>query len=219
MVIAVIPAKGVSSRIPRKNLQIIEGIPLVEWSLRTAKAWERITRIITITDDNEIAALAKLYGSEVIPCEKEDTQDAVTTSRRWMKMCKKLPDTDTALFQPTTPFRTLRSLESQWAAYEGADVCISVSKLSKALFDENGVPGLPPEQQLTRLSQNEPSRFTLEGFCILSRTGYLAEAKHLYEGDVRMFEVGCLESIDIDWPEDLAFARLIAGVAATQSGY
>lgn len=64
-VVAVIPARGGSKGIPRKNLLEVGGFPLIEWSIRSAMDASSIDRVIVTTDDDEIAAVARRAGAEV----------------------------------------------------------------------------------------------------------------------------------------------------------
>lgn len=65
MKIAVIPARGGSKRIPRKNIKLFGGLPMMAWSIRAAIASECFDRIIVSTDDDAIAHIATQYGAEV----------------------------------------------------------------------------------------------------------------------------------------------------------
>ena len=65
MKIAVIPARGGSKRIPRKNIKEFCGKPMIAWSIETAKASGLFDHIIVSTDDAEIAEVAKQWGAEV----------------------------------------------------------------------------------------------------------------------------------------------------------
>ncbi len=65
MNIAIIPARGGSKRIPRKNIKEFHGKPLIAYSIEAAKASKCFDRIIVSTDDKEIAEVAKQYGAEV----------------------------------------------------------------------------------------------------------------------------------------------------------
>lgn len=64
-VIAVIPARGGSKRIPRKNIKLFHGKPLIAYSIEVAKKSKLFDHIIVSTDDEEIAGIAKEYGAEV----------------------------------------------------------------------------------------------------------------------------------------------------------
>ena len=63
-VLALIPARGGSKGIPRKNIRLFAGYPLIAWSIAAAKQSELVTRIIVSTDDEEIAAIAREFGAE-----------------------------------------------------------------------------------------------------------------------------------------------------------
>ena len=65
MNIAIIPARGGSKRIPRKNIKLFFGKPMIAWSIEAAKASGCFDRIVVSTDDDEIAEIAKRYGAEV----------------------------------------------------------------------------------------------------------------------------------------------------------
>ena len=64
-VVALIPARGGSKSIPKKNIYKILGKPLIAWTILQAKSSEKISRVIVSTDDEEIAKIAKEYGAEV----------------------------------------------------------------------------------------------------------------------------------------------------------
>jgi len=65
-IIAIIPARGGSKGIPKKNIQLLAGKPLISYTIDTAWHSEKITRVIVSTDDHEIAAVSKQYGAEVV---------------------------------------------------------------------------------------------------------------------------------------------------------
>lgn len=65
MIIAVIPARGGSKRIPRKNIRLFEGKPIIAWSIEAAIASGCFDRVIVSTDDEEIAAIALQYGADI----------------------------------------------------------------------------------------------------------------------------------------------------------
>lgn len=63
--LAIIPARGGSKGLPRKNIKLLNGLPLICYSIKAALASNLIDRVIVSTDDNEIASVAKNYGAEV----------------------------------------------------------------------------------------------------------------------------------------------------------
>lgn len=64
MKVAIIPARGGSKRIPRKNIKLFCGKPMIAWSIEAAQKSGIFDRIIVSTDDNEVAEVAKIYGAE-----------------------------------------------------------------------------------------------------------------------------------------------------------
>ena len=75
MKVAVIPARGGSKRIPRKNIKDFCGKPMIVWSIEVAKSSKLFDHIIVSTDDSEIAELAKKYGAEVPFIRPEELSD------------------------------------------------------------------------------------------------------------------------------------------------
>lgn len=64
-ILALIPARGGSKGIPRKNIRSFAGFPLIAWSIAAAKQSQLVTRVVVSTDDEEIAAVAREYGAEI----------------------------------------------------------------------------------------------------------------------------------------------------------
>ena len=65
MKLAVIPARGGSKRIPRKNVKLFAGKPMIAWSIEAAQRTGLFDRIVVSTDDEEIASIARKYGADV----------------------------------------------------------------------------------------------------------------------------------------------------------
>src|SRR5450759_2633130 len=63
-ILAIIPARGGSKGIPRKNIRLFAGYPLIAWSIAAARQSEMVTRTLVSTDDAEIAAVARSFGAE-----------------------------------------------------------------------------------------------------------------------------------------------------------
>ena len=79
MILGVIPARGGSKEIPRKNVKQINGKPLIAWTIEAAKESKIIDRYVVSTEDDEIAAVSREYGAEVIERPPELATDEATT--------------------------------------------------------------------------------------------------------------------------------------------
>ena len=66
MILGLIPARGGSKGVPRKNIKIINGKPLIAWTIEKAKRARLLDRFIVSTDDPEIAQVAREYGAEIL---------------------------------------------------------------------------------------------------------------------------------------------------------
>lgn len=116
-VVAVIPARGGSKGIPRKNLISVLGQPLIYWSIKIALESDKIDRVIVSTDDNEIAKVAQDFGAEVpfIRPEKfaEDTSLDIDVFKHlidWYKNSKFNLPTCFVHLRPTGPARCLKDI-------------------------------------------------------------------------------------------------------------
>lgn len=116
-ILAVIPARGGSKRIPRKNIKQLNGIPLLAYSIREALESKLIDRVVVSTDDEEIAAIAKRYGADVpflrpaeLAADKSPTVLCIEHALDTLKADG--DDYDCAVtLQPTNPLRTANDID------------------------------------------------------------------------------------------------------------
>ncbi|MEC9483022.1 MAG: pseudaminic acid cytidylyltransferase [Halomonas sp.] len=135
MNVAIIPARGGSKRIPRKNINVFCGKPMIAWSIEAARASACFDRIIVSTDDTEIARVARRHGAEVPflrPAELADdhtgTIPVVAHAIEWLGQAGQLPDAVCCLYA-TAPFVRPRDLQRGWQALQesGAEYAFSVT--------------------------------------------------------------------------------------------
>lgn len=111
-VLAIIPARGGSKGIPRKNIRLFAGYPLIAWSIAAAQKSTSVTRVIVSTDDEEIAAVAREWGAEtpfLRPAEfaADDSRDlpAFQHALGWLKSSEKYAPEIVVQLRPTSPIR------------------------------------------------------------------------------------------------------------------
>ena len=133
-IIAIIPARGGSKRVPKKNLRIFENLPLIVWSINAAKKSKFIDKIIVSSDDHEVLDLSIKNGVEihkrpkVLSTDKSSTKsllDHLYFETEKLKNAKYL-----VLLQPTTPLRTRNSIDSsivKLSRFKNLDGLIEVS--------------------------------------------------------------------------------------------
>ncbi len=117
-VLALIPARGGSKSIPRKNIQPFAGQPLIAYSIAAGLAAETVTRVIVSTDDQEIAAVARRYGAEtpfLRPAEfsLDNTPDLPVFQHalRWLAEHEGYRPEIVVQLRPTSPFRRVRHID------------------------------------------------------------------------------------------------------------
>lgn len=115
-VVAVVPARGGSKGVPRKNVRELGGKPLVAWPIDVAHATGSIDRTIVSTDDDEIAAVAREYGSDVFErpdrLARDDSLVVETIRHTVDRLADEGDDADyVVMLEPTTPFREPDDIE------------------------------------------------------------------------------------------------------------
>ncbi len=112
-VLALIPARGGSKGIPRKNIKDLGGHPLIAYSIAAGLSSELVTRTIVTTDDEEIACIARDYGAEVPflrPEEfaRDDTRDLPVFQHvlAWLHENEEYQPDVVVQLRPTSPFRS-----------------------------------------------------------------------------------------------------------------
>ena len=114
---ACIPARGGSKRVPRKNIRLFDGKPLIAHTIELALESKHIDRVFVTTEDEEIAYVAKKYGAEIIKRPKNLATD-VTPSLPVFQHAIQYLETNNifnpdivVILQPTSPLRTLSDIE------------------------------------------------------------------------------------------------------------
>lgn len=220
-ILAVVPARGGSKGIPRKNIAPLAGRPLIAYTLAAVQAAQSLERVIVSTDDAEIATVCRDLGAEVLMRPAEFADDHATTRAVLLHVVEALaadgyhPDAVMTL-QPTSPLRTPRHIDeaaSMFAADPQADSlvsCVPVPHIYHpySVMRRTGDGYLEPfvdAPQPTRRQDKEPA-FARNGAAIyITRTVRLSE--YIFGGRLIPYMMGEDESIDIDSPVDLVAAE------------
>lgn len=105
MILGIIPARGGSKGVPRKNIRTIAGKPLIVWTIEAAKASELLDRCVVSTEDREIAGLAKGYGAEVLIRPQELAADETDIVSVLQHAVNAINCDIAVLLHPTSPVR------------------------------------------------------------------------------------------------------------------
>ncbi|MCW7503723.1 acylneuraminate cytidylyltransferase family protein [Leptospira paudalimensis] len=122
MNLAIIPARGGSKGLPGKNIRLLNGKPLIVWSIEAAKKSKLLDRVLVSTDSEEIAKVAETNGCEVLMRSPELASDEATTISVIEDISKKIPEAKNFIvLQPTSPFRNKNLIDDCIAAYLSGD--------------------------------------------------------------------------------------------------
>jgi CMP-N-acetylneuraminic acid synthetase len=225
--LGVIPARGGSKGIPRKNLALLAGRPLLAYTCDAARACRRLARVIVSTDDAEIAAGARAGGVDVPfvrPAElSADDTPMLAVARHALDACEleagAMYDA-VVILQPTSPLRPASAIDAAIERMKetGADTVVTVVRVPHAFepgslmrLDERGrlVPGSDAPLVLRR--QDKPVLFARNGPAVLVIRRATLVGGSLYGPHVEPLEMAARESVDVDGPEDLALAEALIG--------
>jgi len=211
----VIPARGGSTGVPRKNVRLLQGEPMIARTIKTALRGTEPGRVIVITDDDEIAEISERFGAVVTREEKttgKATLDQVMV--RTIPFLKTLgaSDHDVLLtMQPTCPFiRAARITEAMEKFAEGAGSVITVvdDRHLGWTIDKYGTPQPDYKERVNR--QMLPPKFKESGAIIGARIGSILQYQTRIVEPIQLVEVPNGESLDIDTFSDWAVAEHLA---------
>lgn len=213
MNIAIVPARGGSKRLPKKNLLKLQGIPLLEYSINYAKANANIIdKIIVSTDDQEIKKLALNNGIDVIDRPQvlaTDTSSTVSAVKHVMENLEEEVE-NVVLLQPTNPLRPENLLQEAFQIFNSKKLN-SLMTMSRnhhklgSIIDQKFVPyNYEPGQR----SQDLEPLYYENGLIYISKAGMIHQNK-IMDADSFPFIVDHpFGEVDIDTKEDFLKAEM-----------
>ena len=216
--IVLIPARGGSKGIPRKNLRTVGDVPLVARSVRSAISAGRNWPVFVSTDDPEIAGVARTEGARVVDRPAELSTDQASSEDAISHFLDTTGTTTGSLImiQPTSPFLQGDDLVRLAALRDGFDsgltVCESHAFIWRAERDAtlSGVNHDPAVRK--RRQDNTTEEFFENGAAYYMDVAGFLRHRHRFFGRIGFVSMPRLRSIEIDDPDDLALADLISRV-------
>lgn len=214
-ILAVIPARGGSKGILRKNIREVGGKPLLSWTIDEAKKSDYIDRLIVSTDDEEIAAVARHNGVDVpFLRPKNLAMDDTPGIAPVLHAVEALQGYDyVVLLQPTSPLRQVADIDGciEKCVIEQAKACVSVTLAEKTPYwmyhlSDNGhlKSVINAEKQFFR-RQDIPPVFCLNGAVYIAETNWLQKTQSFLEPETVGYVMPQERSIDIDNEMDIVF--------------
>ncbi|MDX9864925.1 MAG: acylneuraminate cytidylyltransferase family protein [Anaerolineaceae bacterium] len=223
-ILTIIPARGGSKGIPKKNIAPLAGKPLIAWVIEAALASKRISRLIVDTDSEEIAAVAREWGAEtpyMRPEEyaRDNTPSIVTLqhSLRWFEEHEGYVPDYLMCLQATTPFLTTADIDGAVALLEEkqAEALVSVSPAKhppqwlRKVDEDDRLQDYFPAQPFISRRQDVAPAYELNGAIFIARPGLLLEKGTWYVDGTCGYVMENEVWVDIDTPFDLQLADLV----------
>jgi len=212
--IAIIPARGGSKRIPRKNLYPLNGKPMIAYAIELAKESGLFRRIIVSTDDEEIAAISQEYGAEtpfVRPQELSDdftgTTPVLLHALNWLISQGDQPDAVCKIY-PTCPLLKVEYLTQGYQALKTHDFAFAASTfdfpIQRALrkLDGGGVEPIFPEHIASRSQDLEEAIHDVGQFYWGKADIWLTNSK-IFSNRSKPIAIARIDAQDIDTIDDI----------------
>lgn len=225
MNIAIIPARGGSKRIPRKNIKKFFGRPIIAWSIQTAKQSNCFNKIIVSTEDPEIAEIANQYDAETpfirpqsLADDYANTLDVMRHAVEWAEIEYGEKLKNVCCIYPTAPLikstditNSLQVLQDESCAFVfSAKEYISPIQRSFRVNSKNRVEMFTPSQFYVRSQDLERAYHDAGQFYWGKKIAWLTE-KNIFAADSVPYMLDKYRAVDIDSPEDWLFAEVIFG--------
>ncbi|MGO0790239.1 acylneuraminate cytidylyltransferase family protein [Herbaspirillum seropedicae] len=228
-ILALIPARGGSKRLPGKNVRLLGGKPLIEWSIDAARSMDAITDVVVSTDDPGIAALARRAGASVPGLRPAalatDTASSVDVAVHALAQYEdEHGQVDgLLLLQPTSPFRSHASLHAGLALFNSQPGCSVVGVSPVAThplwcfrLEQGKLQPFVEGGGLHLRSQDLPPAYTINGGFYLVPADVLRNSRSLYAPDMLPLIMDSpMELIDIDTEQDWQRAEQILATLPT----
>ena len=211
--LAVIPARGGSKRLPRKNTLELNGLPVISYTISAAKQSTYIDCILVTSEDAEILSISQDAGVEIIRRPAELASDTTTTIDVIEHAIKNSEHFDyIVLLQPTSPLRTAEHIDEAIKLLDAkkADAIASVCEVdhnplwANTLDSSLSMSGFINESIHNKRSQDLETHYRLNGaIYICSTDRLLSEKRFLISNDIYAYTMSKETSIDIDERIDL----------------
>lgn len=223
-VLGIIPARGGSKGVPRKNIRDVAGKPLIAWSIEEAKKSKYIDRLILSSEDVEIIKVAQEWGCDVpFVRPAELSQDDTPGIEPILHAIRSLPGYDyVVMLQPTSPLRKVEDIDGciELCVSKQVSACVSVTEPDKSPYwmftvaDDGLMHPLIEQTEIIPRRQDLPKVFALNGAVYVSESAVMLEQRTFLTENTIAYIMPKKASIDIDTEEDISIAETFLKLAA-----
>lgn len=221
-ILGIIPARGGSKGIPRKNLVSIKGKPLIAYTIGESLKSKYLDKIVVSTEDDEITQVSQNYGAETIKRPTELSGDSVFTEDVLLDAANQLKIKENyfadiiVVLQPTSPLRTAYDIDQAITIYNknNCDAVVSVSKTKHPphwiyKLDNNNKMSKFISTREIRRRQDSPNLFQLNGAIFVTNISHLQNTRKIISDNTIAYIMPEERSIDIDSYFDLKITEFL----------
>ena len=217
--LAVIPARGGSKGIPRKNVLPLAGKPLIAYNIEQAFLSHLVTRVVVSTDDAEIGAVARQFGAEVVWRPAEISGDTASSEAALLHVLEYLETTEAyqpdllVFLQCTSPLTLAQDIDGTIQALldQGADTSLAVTPFHYFLWQsrEGDAVGINHDKAVRLLRQQREPQYLETGAVYVMKAPGFRSAGHRFFGCTAMYVIPPERRLEIDDPVDFDVAQVL----------
>lgn len=217
--LAIIPARGGSKRLPRKNVLKLAGKPLIVWSIEAGLKSKYLDKIVVTSDDDEILNISEKTGTAIIKRPDYLANDVAKTFDAIKHTIQNMQNYDyIVLLQPTSPLRNEFHIDEAIELLElkKADAIVSVCEMEHSPLWSNTLPrddnmnSFLKDEVLNKRSQDLETYYRINGAIYICKTEKLLSQESFFLKDnIFAYKMDRLNSIDIDEEIDFIIAKSI----------
>ena len=221
-ILAIIPARGGSKGLPKKNILDLYGKPLIAWSIEASLNSKYITTTLVSSDSEEILSISKKYGSSTIKRPQNLATDTASSESAIIDALKRLKEDSQefdylVVLQPTSPLRDAKDIDESLELFFNSDatalisVCETDNKILKA-FKENEsgyIDGISNNDYPFARRQDLPKTYMSNGAIYIIKVDDFLNSGTLFTDKTISYIMSDEKSIDVDTKEDLASIKTI----------
>ena len=221
-VLGIIPARGGSQGLPKKNIKNLNGYPLIAYTIKSARESKLISEFIVSTDDIEISKIAMVFGASVPFLRPAEISKSESSSLELIVHALEFYEKKSVFFdavcllQPTSPFRPSGAIDDAIVQFTNcnSNCLVSVREVPSHYnpywtfkIEESGSLKKVIKQELITRRQNLPKVFHRDGAIYLFTVDFLKHTDTLISEDTKAFIIDSPELINIDTENDWKVAE------------
>jgi CMP-N,N'-diacetyllegionaminic acid synthase len=218
-VLAIIPARGGSKGVPRKNIRDMAGKPLIAWTIEEARKSQYIDQLIVSSEDTEIINVARQWGCEVpFTRPAELARDETPGIEPVIHALTVLPGYNyVVLLQATSPFRSIEDIDGciEQCISQDAAACVAITEPDKSpywmytLEATNHMKPLISNLGNNVRRQDLPQVFSLNGAVYVAKVSELLQSRSFIMSETVGYRMPKERSLDIDTEQDFRICEIL----------